>query len=198
LRAAFARWRDHLRTGILSTAHLLEVLVEAGLTDVAWKILSDDTFPSCGYFVKKGATTVPEWWDAWGDGNEVTEYWQSFTGDRAQGELPGSLNHPVFGAILEGIVRYVWGLRQAPGSAGYREVIIAPVFTDKLDCVSGRFRSARGTYALAWRRATDAIEYRISIPAGCAATLIPPRRDAVPIILNPGETEIAIDSKSGH
>lgn len=195
LRAAFARWDDHLRTGILSTVRVLDVLVEAGLLDVAWKILSDDTFPSYGYFLKKGATTMPEWWDPWPDGNEVTEYWKSFTGDRAQGELPGALNHPVFGAVLEGIVKYVWGLRQAPDSVGFREVIIAPRFTERLAAARGEFNSVSGTYRLVWRREAASVHFEIEIPEGCRATLWPLASGAAPVVLASGRTEI---TRSNH
>jgi alpha-L-rhamnosidase len=190
LRAAFARHNDHLRTGICGTARVLEALLAAGLDDVAWRILSDDTFPSYGYFLKNGATTMPEWWDPWPDGNEITEYWASLNVDRAQGEFAGSLNHPVFGAVLEGMVRHVWGLRQASGSAGFREVVIAPRFTDRLAAARGAFHSVNGTYKLAWQRQADGVRFEIEIPEGCRGTLAPLRPGQSPVALASGRTEV--------
>ncbi len=192
MRASFARWDDHLRTGIISTAALLDVLVDAGLLDVAWKILSDDSFPSYGYFVKNGATTMPEWWDPWPGEHETTEYWANFKGDRSQNEFHGSLNHPVFGSIFGGIFRHVWGLRQAPRSSGFREVIIQPRFTDKIESFSGKFDSVSGTYALSWQRKGNGVHYEITIPEGGKATLIPPDGECAPLHLATGTTRVVL------
>lgn len=192
LRATFARADDHLRTGIIGTACLLDVLVEAGLLDIAWRVLTDDTFPSYGYFLKNGATTLPEWWDPWPGAHETTEYWATFNGDRAQNECHGSLNHPVFGSIFAGIFKYVWGLRQAPQSSGFRSVIIQPRFTDQLAAFSGTFCAVAGTYQLAWRMEAGVVHYRVVVPEGCTATLIPPRPGAASIILEAGVSELAL------
>ncbi len=124
---------------------------------------------------------------------QFTEYWRSGPAiDRAQGEIGGSLNHPVFGAVLEGIVRYVWGLQQAPDSAGFRDVVIAPRFTDRLDSARGKFHSVRGTYELAWRREADGVRFDIVIPAGCRGALRPLHPENAPIALNPGRTKVML------
>lgn len=195
MRRAFERHDRHIRTGICGTASVLDALIDAGHLDIAWRILSDDAFPSYGYFLKNGATTLPEWWDPWPGEHETTEYWKTFEGDRSQGEFHGSMNHPVFGAVFEGIFKHVWGLRQAPGGAGFREVIIQPRFTGRLESFDGVFHSVSGTYKLAWRRQDGAVHYRISVPEGCEAALLAPQTNAPPLFLKPGDTSLAIESE---
>jgi len=48
---------NHLTTGFLGTPFLMFVLDENGRADVAYKLLLQDTYPSWGYMVRKGATT---------------------------------------------------------------------------------------------------------------------------------------------
>lgn len=192
MRRAFERHDGHIRTGICGTPSVMDALIDAGHRDIAWRILSEDSFPSYGYFIQNGATTMPEWWDPWPGEHETTEYWQNFKGDRSQNDTHCSLNHPVFGAVFEGIFKHVWGLRQAPGSIGFRETIIQPRFTDKLESFSGAFHSAAGTYELSWRSRDGHIDYQIRIPDGGRASLVPPRPGQAPIILTPGESSIRL------
>jgi alpha-L-rhamnosidase len=191
LRAAFARWQNRPRTGILGTAHLFDVLMAADLADVAWGLLADEEFPSYGHFLKNGATTIPEWWDPWPGEHETTEYWKAFSGDRSQNEFHGSLNHPVFCAIFEGIFKHVWGLRQAPGSAGFREVVIQPRFTDRLESFSGVYKSVAGIYKFTWIFKKEALKYSITVPGGCRAVVIPPNPEESPVRLASGTTSLS-------
>jgi hypothetical protein len=142
--------------------------------------------PSYGYFFKEGATTIPEWWDPWPGEHEVTEFWKNYDGDRAMNDVSCSLNHPALCSVFEGIFHHVWGLRQAPHSSGFEEIIIQPQFTDKLDRASGTFRSVRGPISLAWQRIDDSVRFDIAIPEGCRARLLPP--DAAPVDLPTGRS----------
>ncbi|CAO0832423.1 hypothetical protein SMICM17S_10156 [Streptomyces microflavus] len=54
----------HLSTGFLGTPRLLPVLTETGHTDVAYRLLLQRTFPSWGYQIDRGATTMWERWDS--------------------------------------------------------------------------------------------------------------------------------------
>jgi alpha-L-rhamnosidase len=55
----------HLATGFIGTPRLLPALTDAGRSDVAYRLLLTDTFPSWLYQVKLGATTMWERWDGW-------------------------------------------------------------------------------------------------------------------------------------
>ena len=55
----------HLTTGFVGVGLLCPVLTEAGHADVAYRLLRTDTFPSWGYSIRHGATTIWERWDGW-------------------------------------------------------------------------------------------------------------------------------------
>lgn len=43
--------------------HLMRGLTEYGRVDMAYKILTNETYPSWGYMIKNGATTIWELWN---------------------------------------------------------------------------------------------------------------------------------------
>src|SRR5207248_11361488 len=98
----------HLSTGFVGTCYLMRALSMAARDDVAYQLLLNDTFPSWGYTISKGATTI------W-------ERWNGDTGD------PGmnSYNHYSFGAVGEWLYRYMAGIDSAPGAA-YKHIVIHP------------------------------------------------------------------------
>lgn len=52
----------HLNTGALSTKYILPVLSQYGHADVAFALATQTTFPSWGYWIVNGATTMWEHW----------------------------------------------------------------------------------------------------------------------------------------
>ncbi|MBV9469764.1 MAG: family 78 glycoside hydrolase catalytic domain, partial [Abitibacteriaceae bacterium] len=55
----------HLSTGFVGVGYMTPTLTRFGYTDVAYRLLNNDTFPSWGFSIKHGATTIWERWDGW-------------------------------------------------------------------------------------------------------------------------------------
>lgn len=84
----------HFDTGIVLTPRLLDALTSAGRSDVAYKVLTEKTFPS--YFAMlENETTLPESWGKCWPGNPDSEV---------------SHNHPMFGSVLCWVYKNVAGL----------------------------------------------------------------------------------------
>ena len=88
----------HLTTGFAGVGYLCPVLTEAGYTDVAYRLLENETYPSWGYTVKNGATTIWERWDGWTEENGF------------QSPNMNSFNHYSLGSVGEWLYRYVAGI----------------------------------------------------------------------------------------
>ncbi len=102
----------HLSTGFLGTPRLLPVLTDTGHTDIAYRLLTQRTFPSWGYQIDHGATTMWERWDSlWPDG-------------AFQDPGMNSFNHYAYGSVGEWMYAHIAGI--APGRPGYREVVVRP------------------------------------------------------------------------
>nr|MDQ3604118.1 family 78 glycoside hydrolase catalytic domain [Actinomycetota bacterium] len=101
----------HLSTGFAGVGYLCPVLTEAGYADVAYRLLENETYPSWGYTVKNGATTIWERWDGWTEENGF------------QSPNMNSFNHYSLGSVGEWLYRYVAGIDQDPGGTGYERIL---------------------------------------------------------------------------
>jgi len=147
---------NHLTTGFLGTPFLLSVLDQNDRSDVAFKLLLSDTYPSWGYMVKKGATT---WW----------ERWNGDTGD------PGmnSYNHYAFGSVMAWVYRRAAGIDTDSRGPGFHHLTIHPHFDAALPQLHVEYDSAYGTVVSDWKQAEK--KFTITIPANTTATLILPK-----------------------
>jgi alpha-L-rhamnosidase len=149
----------HLTTGFVGVGLLCPVLTEAGYAEVAHRLLLQDTFPSWGYSIRHGATTIWERWDGW-------------TAEHGfQTPLMNSFNHYSLGSVAQWLYEYVAGIRiQRPG---YEHVLIAPV-PGELEHASATLRTLRGPIRSAWRQANGDFELTVEVPANVTATVILP------------------------
>ena len=102
----------HLTTGFVGVGLLCPTLSEMGYSDVAHRLLRNETFPSWGYSIRHGATTIWERWDGWTDT------------DGFQTPKMNSFNHYSLGSVGQWLYEYVGGIRAA--APGYERVLIAP------------------------------------------------------------------------
>ncbi|MGW0705644.1 family 78 glycoside hydrolase catalytic domain [Streptomyces sp. NPDC002643] len=149
---------DHLGTGFLSTPYLLPVLADHGHADLAFTLLLQRTAPSWLGMLDRGATTV----------------WEDWEGVRDDGAVSSSLNHYSKGAVAHFLHTHVLGLRQAPGSAAWREILVEPVLGGGLTWADGSFDSPQGRVTVRWRLDGDRFETDVTVPPGAAATVVLP------------------------
>jgi alpha-L-rhamnosidase len=143
---------NHLTTGFLGTPFLLPVLDRYNRSDVAFKLLLSDTYPSWGYMVKKGATT---WW----------ERWNGDTGDPSM----NSYNHYAFGSVMAWVYRRAAGIDTDDSGPGYRHLTIQPHFDPALPQLHVEYDSAYGTIVSDWQQQNRT--FTIAIPANTTASI---------------------------
>lgn len=136
-------------TGFLGTDILMEVLFDYGHANTALKLLEREEAPSFLYMKRKGATTI---WETWA------------------GEGTVSLDHPMFGACVRQLFQSILGIRQAPDTAGYQTVVLAPCVPAALQQAQGSVCTPRGEIAVAWRQTEDTVTFAVTVPAGVEAS----------------------------
>jgi alpha-L-rhamnosidase len=156
----------HLSTGFLGTGYLTPVLSKSGNTDVAYRLPTNDTYPSWGYEIKHGATTIWERWD----------------GIRPSGgfEDPGmnSFNHYSFGAVGQWLFSTVGGIDSDPDHPGFRHILIHPQPGGGLTSARATYHSIRGPIACGWKHGAGGLALDVSIPANTTATITVPAPSA--------------------
>ncbi len=96
----------HLTTGIMATKFMLDLLSKYGYHEVAMTLASNEDYPSWGFMLKGGATTL---WEHW-----------SFS------DSTFSHNHPMFGSVSEWFYKWVGGIQLADDAVGFDKIVICP------------------------------------------------------------------------
>jgi alpha-L-rhamnosidase len=140
-------WR--LGTGFLGTPYLLAVLVDTGHSDVAYRLLLNTEYPSWGYLVGHGATTM----------------WERWNGDQMRGDPSmNSYNHYAYGAVADWIYRYAAGIDVLPSDAGFHTINMHPTFDSRLGSLDFAYQSLYGPIKSSWSMQGSHITWKVSIP----------------------------------
>lgn len=149
---------DHLTTGALATKHLLPVLTDWGHAGHAAGVALQTTFPSWGYWVAQGATSL------W-------EHWKPESRSRG---------HYFLGTVDDWLYSHVAGL--SPLEPGWRRARIAPrVIGHGIDRAEASVTTPFGVIAVSWRREGDEIVAECRVPVGVTADVeLPGLRTTLP------------------
>ncbi|MFZ9936329.1 MAG: family 78 glycoside hydrolase catalytic domain [Luteolibacter sp.] len=167
-----------MTTGFLGTKPLLPVLTATGHHDLALSLMQSRLYPSWGYEVRNGATTIWERWNSY-----TTEH--GFGGpDGKMNAAMNSFSHYAFGAVTEWMFTSLAGI--APADPGYARILLHPHFPagNKVDgsvqpitWVSAFHESPHGLITVAWKRSEEgALVYEAEVPPGSTAELVLPAR----------------------
>jgi alpha-L-rhamnosidase len=143
------------------------VLAKIGRNDVAYRLLHNDTFPSWGFSIKHGATSIWERWDGWTPENGFQD--------------PGmnSFAHYSFGAVYQWMVENIGGIRN--DGPAYKQIVIAPQRGGRLSWAKVGYRSIRGPIESNWKQDGDKLLLDVTIPANTTATVYVPTANAAAI-----------------
>ncbi|MFF7212890.1 alpha-L-rhamnosidase C-terminal domain-containing protein [Streptomyces sp. NPDC008238] len=161
----------HLSGGTIGLAPIVRALTDGGRDDVLWDVLQEDTRPSYGYFMApttanpQGLTTHPEQWD-----------------------MGNSKNHMILLQIEEWFHSGLAGIRQARGTAGYRNLVIDPRVVGDLTHVEGGYRTPQGQVASAWSLQKGTFRLEVEVPPNTTAEVRVPTGGRTPHDVPKGAT----------
>jgi len=144
-----------LDVGLLGSKAILNALSENGYADLAYQLASKETFPSWGYWIKKGATTFFENWNI-DAGRDL------------------SLNHIMFGEISAWFYKALGGIKPDPAQPGFKNILLHPYFVKGLDHFSCYHDGPYGRIESSWKRSGDKIQYTVVVPSYSTADLFLP------------------------
>jgi alpha-L-rhamnosidase len=150
----------HLSTGFLGTPDLLPALADTGNLDIAYRLLTNRDYPSWGYEIARGATTIWERWD-------------SIKPDGTFGDVGmNSFNHYAYGAVGDWMYRTIGGIRPDDTAPGYRHVTIAPKPGGGLTSARAAYRSRYGQFVSDWKLdAAGQMSLNVTVPGNTTATV---------------------------
>ncbi len=143
---------NHIDVGLLGTKAILNALSENGYADLAYKVASQESFPSWGWWIVNGATTLYENWPI-----------------DAKSDI--SLNHIMFGEIGAWYYKSLGGIRPDPAQPGFKNILLEPHFVEGLDRFEAKHQSPYGEIVSKWERKESTIIYTVIVPPNSMATL---------------------------
>ncbi len=154
--------RYHLTTGFIGTPWLCRALSMAGASDVAYRLLMNEDYPSWLYEVNMGATTIWERWNSVLPDGSISD-----TG-------MNSLNHYSYGSIVEWMYRNMCGVQPDEAAPGYRHYFVKPEPCEVLDYARAEMDTACGKVASEWALKEGVLTIKGRVPFGATATLTLP------------------------
>jgi len=145
----------HLSVGFLGVPILLPTLTEIGRSDLAYRLLQNKTYPSWGYSVEQGATTIWERWNSYTHEGGISE------------SSMNSFNHYAYGACSEWMFYSMLGIDlQSPG---YKAIQMKPEVGHGITWAKGHYDSIQGRISSDWKIAGETFHWKISVPANTMA-----------------------------
>lgn len=150
-------------TGFLGTKHIMPSLSKYGYHDLAYKLFQQTKYPSWGYSIDNGSTSI------W-------ERWNSYTKDKAQNSsinvAMNSFSHYAFGSVAEWMFMYAVGIDSE--DYGYRNIIIKPAISKEMKFINGSYESINGPIASSWNWEGNSLTMNVTIPVNTKATIYVP------------------------
>ena len=160
------RYHGHMSTGFHSTYRMMLELTKSGHNDDAYRLINTHTFPSWGYSIDNGATTIWERWDGYVKGRGF------------QNKGMNSFNHYAIGAVGEWMYRVILGINNDDEHPGYERFVIRPYPGGGLKYARGAYNSIRGKIESGWNvdGTGGSLEIHVTIPANTSATVYVPAK----------------------
>ncbi|POZ89398.1 MULTISPECIES: alpha-L-rhamnosidase [Petrotoga] len=146
---------SHLDTGIVGTRYLFDVLSENGYSDLAFRIATQESYPSWGYMIKEGATTV---WERW---------------EKLEAGGMNSQNHIMLGSVDTFFYKYLAGI--SLDKDGWKKARIKPHLVGEERFASAKIKTIIGEFQVSWEKGENLFKLSVVIPFGTEADVFIPK-----------------------
>ena len=141
-----------LDVGLLGTKAILNALSENGHAATAWQLASTDQYPSWGYWISHGATSLYENWPI-----------------DAASDI--SMNHIMFGEIGAWMYKGLAGIFPDEQSPGFERILLRPHFVKGLAAFEASHDGPRGRIYSGWKTVKGKLVYKAVVPPNSSAFL---------------------------
>jgi len=151
-------YNSHTSTGLVGGQWIMRTLTDNGNPELAYKIATNRDYPSWGYMIEQGATTI---WELW-NGN---------TADPAM----NSGNHVMLlGDFIIWYYEDLAGIKSDPDNPAFKHIIMKPSSINDLKFVKASYLSEYGQIESKWNLKDGKFSWDVNIPANTSATIYIP------------------------
>jgi len=150
--------KGRLSTGVIGTSWILRTLSDNGFSDVAYQIATQRVYPSWGYMVENGATTI----------------WELWNGDKAAPTMNSGNHVMLLGDLLPWCFQHLGGIRQTEATA-YKHLVLRPDFTiQNCSFVNASYETPYGLVESHWKKTLQHLHWEVTVPCNVMADVCLP------------------------
>ncbi|MCM8568499.1 glycoside hydrolase family 78 protein [Gramella jeungdoensis] len=158
----------HISTGVVGTQFLMRTLTDFGRPDLAFKLASNRTYPSWGYMVENGATTI----------------WELWNGNTADPEMNSQNHVMLLGDLMIWYFEDMAGIKSDPKHPGFKKILMQPHFDTGLNYVNAAYDSSYGEIKSHWRKKGKNLNWEVMLPPNTSAKIYLPVSKASEVKVN--------------
>ena len=146
---------SHISTGVVGTQWLMRWLTKYNRADIAYQLASNTTYPSWGYMVQNGATTI----------------WELWNGNTANPSMNSQNHVMLLGDLLIWMYENLGGIQSDTVQVGFKKIVMKPSFNVDLNYVKTSYQSPYGEIRSHWQKENGQLKWDVSIPANTTAVV---------------------------
>lgn len=155
----------HISTGVIGTQWLMRGLTNGNRPDLAFTLASNNTYPSWGYMLEQGATTI----------------WELWNGNTANPQMNSQNHIMLLGDLLIWMFENVGGIKTTDSLPGFKQAVMKPSFSAGLMEANTSYQSAYGTISSHWVKQGNQLVWNIDLPAITSALVYIPAENPATI-----------------
>jgi alpha-L-rhamnosidase len=159
---------NHISTGVIGTQWLMRTLTGLGRADVAYALASNKTYPSWGYMVENGATTI----------------WELWNGNTADPKMNSQNHIMLLGDLLVWLNESIGGIKSDEENVAFKKIILKPELVDGLSFAKASYHSLHGEIKSEWRKEGNQFIWKIEVPANTTAKVCIPKSSPAMVMEN--------------
>jgi alpha-L-rhamnosidase len=148
----------HIGTGLVGGQYLCRVLTDNGRPDLVYTIASQKDYPSWGYMIENGATTI----------------WELWNGNTADPSMNSGNHVMLIGDYVVWLYEDLAGIKSDPQKPGFKHILMQPTPVGDLKFVKATHESPHGLISSEWHRDGKKFDWQIEIPPNTTATVSVP------------------------
>jgi alpha-L-rhamnosidase len=157
--------RGHISTGVVGTQWLMRWLTKYNRADMAYKLASNTTYPSWGYMVENGATTI----------------WELWNGNTANPSMNSQNHVMLLGDLLIWMYENAAGIHSDDTAVAFKKIVMKPAFGVALNYVNATYQSPYGVIKSNWKKENGQLQWNVSVPGNTTAILYVPTKENVEV-----------------
>lgn len=154
--------KGHIGTGVIGTQWLMRGLSEYGRADIAFRLATNRDYPSWGYMIDNGATTI----------------WELWNGNTANPTMNSANHVMLLGDLIIWYYENVAGIKSDPAAPAFKRILMKPDMIEGLQSASASYESVQGMIKSEWKRSSGTFSWTITVPANTSAVVYIPAKSA--------------------